>query len=29
MWYARLQLGNEILDCVNEQGDCNFEAELY
>ncbi len=29
MWYARLKLGNEILDCVNENGSCNFEAELY
>ncbi len=28
VWYARLQLGNQILDCVNENGSCNFEAEL-
>ncbi len=28
MWYARLKLGNEILDCVHEKGSCNFYAEL-
>ena len=28
MWYARLKLGNEILDCVHEKGYCNFYAEL-
>ena len=27
-WYARLKLGNEILDCVKKQGECDFEAEL-
>jgi hypothetical protein len=26
--YARLGLGKEILECVKEQGSCNFEAEL-
>ncbi len=27
-WYARLELGNQILECVMKQGDCSFEAEL-
>lgn len=27
-WYARLELGNKILKCVEEQGSCEFEAEL-
>mgnify|MGYP003112933048 FL=1 len=27
-WYARLGLGEQILDCVKEKGYCNFEAEL-
>tara|TARA_Y100000114_G_scaffold104303_1_gene97545 strand:- start:158 stop:574 length:417 start_codon:yes stop_codon:yes gene_type:complete len=27
-WYARLELGEQILDCVKEKGYCNFEAEL-
>ena len=27
-WYARLQLGKEIRDCIKEHGQCNFEAEL-
>lgn len=27
-WYARLELGNQILACVKEKGQCNFEAEL-
>lgn len=27
-WYARLELGNKILKCVEENGSCEFEAEL-
>ena len=27
-WYARLDLGKKILDCVAKQGQCSFEAEL-
>ena len=27
-WYARLELGQKILDCVEEQGSCSFLAEL-
>ena len=27
-WYARLDLGTKILKCVEEKGDCSFEAEL-
>ena len=27
-WYARLELGEKILACVKENGECNFEAEL-
>ena len=27
-WYARLELGNQILECVKEKGECQFEAEL-
>tara|TARA_R110000824_G_C14750619_1_gene628544 strand:+ start:118 stop:501 length:384 start_codon:yes stop_codon:yes gene_type:complete len=27
-WYARIQLGEQILECVEEYGDCNFQAEL-
>lgn len=27
-WYARLQLGEEILECVERQGQCIFKAEL-
>lgn len=27
-WYARLELGEKILKCVQEQGYCEFEAEL-
>ena len=27
-WYARLKLGNQILECVMKQGECSFEAEL-
>ena len=27
-WYARLGLGNQILECVKEKGECQFEAEL-
>jgi len=27
-WYARLGLGEQILDCVKEKGECQFEAEL-
>ena len=27
-WYARLDLGSKILECVEKKGDCGFEAEL-
>ena len=27
-WYARLELGQKILNCVKETGACNFMAEL-
>ena len=27
-WYARLGLGKKIWECVKENGQCNFEAEL-
>lgn len=27
-WYARLTLGQKILNCVKEQGSCSFVAEL-
>lgn len=27
-WYARLELGEKIYNCVKENGECNFEAEL-
>ena len=27
-WYARLELGKEILECIEENGECSFEAEL-
>ncbi len=27
-YYARLELGIKIRDCINAQGDCNFTAEL-
>lgn len=27
-WYARLELGEKILKCVEDTGQCNFEAEL-
>ena len=27
-WYARLLLGEQILECVEKQGDCSFTAEL-
>ena len=27
-WYARLQLGNEILECVKKYNECSFSAEL-
>ena len=27
-WYARLILGRKIYNCILEQGDCSFEAEL-
>ena len=27
-WYARLRLGQEILECVERQGECDFKAEL-
>lgn len=28
VWYARLKLGQKILDCVKTTGSCSFEAEL-
>ena len=27
-WYARLGLGQKILKCLEENGECEFEAEL-
>jgi hypothetical protein len=27
-WYARLELGKKILDCVEKNGYCQFDAEL-
>ena len=27
-WYARLELGEKILKCVEENDSCSFEAEL-
>ena len=27
MWYARLELGVKIRDCIKEQGYCSYEAE--
>ena len=27
-WYARLELGEQILDCVLKKGECSFESEL-
>lgn len=27
-WYARLELGRKILDCVEKEGSCSFVAEL-
>jgi len=27
-WYARLELGEKILKCVEEETECRFEAEL-
>ena len=27
-WYARLLLGEQILECVEKQSDCSFTAEL-
>jgi len=27
-WYARLELGEQILKCVEEKGSCEFEAEV-
>ena len=27
-WYARRHLGKKIYDCINENGECSFEAEL-
>ena len=28
VWYARLELGEKILACVQRSGSCTFEAEL-
>jgi hypothetical protein len=28
VWYARLRLGQKIVDCIKEQGSCYYEAEL-
>jgi len=27
-WYARLELGGQIYACIQEKGECNFEAEM-
>ena len=27
-WYARLELGKKILKCVEENGECQFNAEI-
>ena len=27
-WYARLDLGKQILKCIKDNGECSFEAEL-
>lgn len=27
-WYARLRLGEKIYDCMKQNGECHFEAEL-
>ena len=27
-WYARYELGKQIYDCIEENGQCHFEAEL-
>lgn len=27
-WFARLELGEKILDCVKKNGECHFDAEL-
>ena len=27
-WYARLELGEKIKKCIEENGECSFEAEL-
>jgi hypothetical protein len=27
-WYARLHLGKKIYDCIIDNGQCSFEAEL-
>lgn len=27
-WYARLELGQKMFDCVKQKGDCSFTAEL-
>ena len=27
-WYARLELGKQILKCIKDNGECSFEAEL-
>ena len=27
-WYARLELGEKITECIEESGQCSFEAEL-
>lgn len=27
-WYARLELGKKILDCLNKNGTCSFECDL-
>ena len=28
-WYARLELGREIRDCIKENDQCHFDAELW
>ncbi len=29
VWYARLELGDQILKCFEENGSCAFNAEYY
>ena len=27
-WYARLELGQKIMDCIVKNGECSFDAEI-